>query len=110
MKLRVWSCKIGYAEDSCLAPGSDGPMRDAVESAFKQVTGGDSEFMFSGWDGQLSPGELAVINDTDPPRWPSEVVDMLTNLANEYGKALVADIAQSMWLVDFMPRAPESVD
>jgi hypothetical protein len=106
MNLKIWSCKVGYADADRLPPGSDGPMRDAVQDAFEQLTGLAPDFTFSGWGAQLSPGELAVVNDTDPPEWPGELVDALKALADEHGKALVAHVAQSLWMLGFMPPTP----
>lgn len=64
----VWECKIGVRGSVALPPGCDLPMRRAVEAAFKQVTGVDDEFNFSGWGGSLDEHELAVVEN----RMPSE--------------------------------------
>lgn len=64
----IWSCKIGWTPRACLPDGSDAPMRQAVAHAYKQLTGFDDEFIFSGWGGQLDEGELAVVEDREPVR------------------------------------------
>ena len=65
---KVWSCKIGFAEDSVLPWGADLPMRQAVEEAFKQLTGDWPEFIFSGWGAELTEAELAVVENRMPTR------------------------------------------
>ena len=62
----VWTCKIGWADRAALPPGSDAPMRDAVERAFRELTGHDAKFTFSGWGGSLTEGELACVEDRLP--------------------------------------------
>lgn len=57
----VWTCKIGTLHAHSRISGADGPMRNAVEAAFKQVTGLDCDFTFSGWGGELTPEELDVV-------------------------------------------------
>lgn len=62
---RIWTCKIG-GRVSGLPNGADLPMRRAIYSAFQAVTGRESEFIFSGWGGELTEGERAVIEDRLP--------------------------------------------
>ena len=63
---RVWTCKIGWAGDE-LPLGSDLPMRDAVAAAYKKLTGGHHpDFIFSGWGGELTEPELAVVENREP--------------------------------------------
>ena len=57
----VWQCKIGILGNLKLPPGSDFPMRRAVERAFFEVTGVHAEFIFSGWGGELSEEERKVV-------------------------------------------------
>lgn len=61
---RVWDCKVGYAGD--LPPGSDLPMRDAIARAFRELTGEEPEFIFSGWAGELTEAERACVEDRLP--------------------------------------------
>lgn len=62
MTERIWFCKIGGELAVELADGVDLPMRQAVERAFKEITGVDAEFTFSGWCGQLDEYERAVVS------------------------------------------------
>lgn len=63
--MNIWTCKIGET-DAELPPGSDSPMRHAVEAAYEALTGQESEFLFSGWGGELTEGERAVVEDRLP--------------------------------------------
>lgn len=66
---RVWDCKIGGEVDD-LPAGSDLPMREAVQRAFRELTGVDARFTFSGWGGSLTTTERAVVNDDVPTQYP----------------------------------------
>jgi hypothetical protein len=80
----VWQCKIG-GPSAELYGGADGPMRDAVEMAFQQVTGTPSEFIFSGWDASLDECELAVVENRLPHYEPRPTLDRaLKSLLNQY--------------------------
>lgn len=60
----IWECKIGLKEGTVveMPGGSDFPMRMAVEKAFKEITGLECDFNFSGWGAELTELEKAVIN------------------------------------------------
>ena len=60
----VWLCKIGQAGG--LPSGSDAPMRNAVARAYRDLTGEDPEFIFSGWRHSLTESERAVVDDQLP--------------------------------------------
>ena len=62
---RIWTCKIGGMTPHVLSP-ADPAMRDAVEMMFKILTGVEAEFTFSGWGGELTEGERAVVEDRLP--------------------------------------------
>lgn len=62
MVKKIWECKIGIVEDEDLPPGSDLPMRRAVEAAFMLVTGKEADFTFSGWGCELSEAERDVVS------------------------------------------------
>ena len=62
---RIWTCKIGGMTPHVLSP-ADPAMRDAVNMMFKILTGVEAEFTFSGWGGELTEGERAVIEDRLP--------------------------------------------
>lgn len=64
---QIWYCKIGitnYKGFNCRAP--DHPMRQAVEKAFKDVVGVESDFNFSGWNAELTEPELVVVENRLP--------------------------------------------
>lgn len=62
----IWQCKVGEASAASIPQGADAPMRDAVQRAFRRVTGEDAEFVFSGWSAELTEGERAVVEDRMP--------------------------------------------
>ena len=64
VKPRVWECKVGGLTG--LPHNADGPMREAVEHAYREMTGKDPEFTFSGWGAHLTEGERAVVEDRLP--------------------------------------------
>jgi hypothetical protein len=81
----VWFCKIGGPRVS-LPGGSDFPMRVEVSKAYKDVTGCEEEFMFSGWGGSLDECELAVVENrlpAPPPERP-KLDKALASLLNSY--------------------------
>lgn len=61
----IWTCKIGGPAIQ-FQSGADAPMRQAVQAAFKQVTGNDEVFCFSGWGGELTEPERAVVENRLP--------------------------------------------
>jgi len=64
--MKIWECKIGEVESALLPPGSDGPMRDAVEMAYQKLVGRPATFAFTGWGGRLTESERAVVEDREP--------------------------------------------
>lgn len=68
IKPKIWSCKIGEVNPSLLPPGSDSPMREAVEAAYLRLTGLESNFNFSGWGAELDCYERAVFNQQEDRR------------------------------------------
>lgn len=63
MKTKIWSCKIGEADDALIPQGADQPMRDAVAKAYREITGKDPKFIFSGWGAELDEYEREYLND-----------------------------------------------
>ena len=64
----AWTCKIGSTKGVQIPMGGDSPMRQAIQKAFKELTGEDAEATFSGWGSSFTAGELHVINpDVYPP-------------------------------------------
>ena len=60
MAEKIWACKIGGNLTKDLPRGSDLPMRIAIGKAYRELTGEDPEFIFSGWAGELDQYERAV--------------------------------------------------
>ena len=61
----IWECKIGEVS-GVLPLGADAPMRFAVARAYKEITGHEPLFLFSGWGGELDEGERAVVENREP--------------------------------------------
>jgi hypothetical protein len=66
--MKIWYCKIGEIDAKNLEQwnGADLPMRAAIERAYKDVTGEDAQFCFSGWGGELDEAERAAVEDRLP--------------------------------------------
>lgn len=56
--MKIWTCKIGQVPS--IPSGADLPMREAIAKAYREITGVDPEFIFSGWGGELDPFEQEV--------------------------------------------------
>ena len=63
MKDAIWTCKIGETERSKLPMGADYPMRVAIARAYKEITGEEPKFLFSGWGGSLTESERNVVEN-----------------------------------------------
>jgi hypothetical protein len=61
----IWKCKIGGAVDA-LPLGADFPMRQAIRAAYREITGKEPDFLFSGWGAQLTEDERTVVEDRLP--------------------------------------------
>ena len=63
----IWGCKIGIraGTEVTLPAGADGPMRDAIEAAFLEITGLEAEFIFSGWGETLTNHENWVLDESE---------------------------------------------
>ena len=64
----IWQCKIGEHDGSRLGGGMDLPMREAVRRAYKEITGEEPDFIFSGWSAKLTEPERAVVENRLPRR------------------------------------------
>jgi hypothetical protein len=62
----IWECKIG--EVDAIGSGMDSPMRAAVAKAYHEITGEHPKFLFSGWSGELTEPERAVVEGREPIR------------------------------------------
>lgn len=60
---QIWMCRIGETRGSNIPNGADRPMREAVTTAYRELTGKDPIFIFSGWGAELTPAERAVVNE-----------------------------------------------
>lgn len=56
----VWECAIGGRDPVTIPPGGDLPMRRAVERAFREVTGTDAEYTYSGWGRKFTSKALML--------------------------------------------------
>ena len=65
MKNKIWGCKIGLANAEELPDGADAPMRQAVQKAFRELTGRDDLFCFSGWDTKLDEFEFDALSGVE---------------------------------------------
>lgn len=63
--MNIWTCKIGET-GRALPYGADLPMRRAVEAAYREITGDEPTFLFSGWGGELTDAERAVVENRVP--------------------------------------------
>lgn len=63
---KIWYCKIGEVASLPEVGGADLPMRKAVERAYKELTGEEPVFTFSGWGAELTEPERAVVEDRLP--------------------------------------------
>lgn len=59
--MKIWSCKIGQVESGQVPDGGDTPLREAVEAAYKELTGEDNRFCFSGWGAKLDSFERDIV-------------------------------------------------
>lgn len=87
---RIWTCKLG-GKISGLPKGADGPMRRAAQECFARMTGYEAEFCFSGWGGELTESERAVVENRLPqhPTAPTDAEwqEEAMRLAEDYAGA-----------------------
>ena len=57
-----WFCIMGPANLNGLPSGLDGPMRRAVETCFREITGHNADFCSSGWG--ISKDKVAELLQT----------------------------------------------
>lgn len=92
MKKRYWMCIIGPADHDKLSPGSNTPLRDAVEEAFRKTQGADSESCWSGWG--MSEARLKKVlhewNNYDTPLCPNCREEMVEKTVMAKGKPISA--------------------
>lgn len=97
--MKIWSCKIGETND--IPHGADLPMREATARAYREITGQEPGFCFSGWGAELDEGERAVVENrlpdvcADVPKAMDAVTMALRNDAG-YRMSWVANIAMAI--------------
>jgi hypothetical protein len=64
--LATWSCRIGQVPRHGLPDWSDRLMREAVARAYLEISGHEPHFIFSGWAGELTEAEQAVLENRKP--------------------------------------------
>lgn len=82
----IWFCKIGASKPDVKNP--DEVMRNAVRNAYREVTDCEPKFIFSGWNGQLTEPERAVVENLLPVREATPPADA----------ALADEIERFAWL------------
>lgn len=65
MTTKIWECKIGEVSPDKLPDGADFPMRQAIRKAYKEITGEDPIFLFSGWGAVLTEEERRVVENKE---------------------------------------------
>ena len=96
MKNKIWWCKVG--ETASVPIAADPPMREAVENAYYAITGEWPKFIFSGWGGELTEGERAVVENRLP-------ADTSTFYDNEPIQSQVDRLAEYI-----MREAPDAIN
>lgn len=104
-RTKIWSCKVGEVPDGSLPPGSDLPMRRAVNAAFREVTGKEADFLFSGWCGELTEGERAVVENHGPASSELKIAGMAHRRGRERLEHDAAE-ARALLGIDAPPPAP----
>lgn len=61
-----WTCQIGEVPRDSIPDDSDGPMRAAVARAYRELTGRDDDFLFSGWGDPLPERYRAAVENRLP--------------------------------------------
>lgn len=95
--MKIWTCKIGECDESELPDGADLPMRRAIQAAYAELTLTEPAFTFSGWGGELTEGERAVVENREPAAMHAE---------NDNDLFATTDAA--VWADRFVKRAHEN--
>lgn len=61
--MKIWSCLIGEVPDSMVPQGGDWPMRQAVANAYRELTGAEPRFIFSGWGAELTDIQREIVEE-----------------------------------------------
>lgn len=61
MSKLIWQCTIGIDADGRMPDGADASMRRAIEDAYYRMTGRTPDFLFSGWNAELSESQRSAL-------------------------------------------------
>jgi hypothetical protein len=86
----IWSCKIGGISN--LPVAADSPMREAICTAYKNLTGEEPKFIFSGWDAELTEPERAIVENRPIHEDYESIESQIARLANFIMKEFPKDI------------------
>jgi hypothetical protein len=64
--MQIWECKIGQTPACNVPPCADGPMREAIRRAYREITGQEPLFIFSGWNAELNEVQKKCVSDEEP--------------------------------------------
>lgn len=103
----VWDCKIGMEKSSDLTAFSDFRMRQAVSSAFTDLTGQSPEFNFSGWGAELDEAQRAVVECRLPDKYK---LDPWTPSEKDYCRSIHHNPNAGAWADLFVQTYPGLVD
>jgi hypothetical protein len=98
---QAWSCKIGIVAGVAVPSGGDAPMRAAVQATFRQLTGVEARFTFSGWGAKLTESELAVVEnrapnysgDESPNEWAERIARQFDAMGESYDAKKLRQLA-----------------
>lgn len=98
-----WTCTIGEFPRGELPDGADWPMRQAVEQAYRDLTGRESDYTFSGWGDPLPEDYRAVHEGRLPDPSVSlgelrEQREMLIDEVRRSGQGTLTSIEILDWL------------
>lgn len=63
--MKIWTCKIGEVREGVLTQGADWAMRMAIRKAYEEITGRSPDYIFSGWEGELTEIEREIAFPTE---------------------------------------------
>jgi len=98
--MKIWSCKIGEVEPGQVPSGGDNPMRRATEAAYKELTGEDAKFCFSGWGAVLDPMERDIVEGTDSPSQPFSIEVKEGELSKLWSWAVIGGLNNPVMISD----------
>ena len=88
----IWTCKIGEVDRAKLPSGSDNYMRDALVDVYESLVGERPTFIFSGWGGELTEPERAVVEDREPAPPMADTLEELEGWEGEVLRMIAATL------------------